>query len=280
MTEFELWHRKKDALIVNIEENDRMRWGSRLEEAIALGIAEDNAWLVRNMEEYIRDPEHRLGASFDFGILKKPTMEDPPTVGEDLDAILEIKNVDSLMFRDGWIVDGETVEAPPHIELQVQQQLMLTGLSYAKIGAFIGGNKVVLIHREPDENIHAAIKGKAKKFWSSIEENTPPKPNFSKDADFISELYAFAEPGKRLDVRGNSKIYDLARAYKVACDDEKLAKEAKDAAKAQLLMAVGDAEKAEGDGFSISAGVIGPAQINYTREPYRSFRINWKKERS
>ena len=29
--------------------------------------------------------------------------------------ILEIKNVDSLAFKEGWIVDGEDVQAPPHI---------------------------------------------------------------------------------------------------------------------------------------------------------------------
>src|SRR3990172_11795006 len=85
-TEFELWHRKKNKLYVDFEETERMTWGLRLQNAIAKGIAEDQGWKVRRMNEYIRIPELRIGASFDFSI-----------EGKDIEpGILEIKNVDSL----------------------------------------------------------------------------------------------------------------------------------------------------------------------------------------
>ena len=67
-THFELWHQHKDGLITEIEENERMRWGSRLQNAIAEGIAEDEGWQIRLMDEYVRDPARRMGSSFDFGI--------------------------------------------------------------------------------------------------------------------------------------------------------------------------------------------------------------------
>ena len=113
ITEFELWHQKKNQEIVNFEIGERGKWGKRLEGIIAAGIAEDEGWRIRRMDEYIRQEEKFMGASFDFEIL-------------DDEGILEVKNVDSFIFKDGWIVDGDNLEAPPHIELQVQSQLAVS----------------------------------------------------------------------------------------------------------------------------------------------------------
>ena len=41
MTEFELWHNKKSQAVIEIEDNERMKWGRRLEDPIAQGVAED-----------------------------------------------------------------------------------------------------------------------------------------------------------------------------------------------------------------------------------------------
>jgi putative phage-type endonuclease len=145
-TYFELWHRKKEAVVVRLEENERMKWGSRLESAIAEGIAEDHGWIVRRMDEYIRDKDMRIGASFDFSIEEWKVGTATPEYEKGL---LEIKNVDSLVFRDGWTQDEDgDLEAPAHIELQVQQQLLLTGRPVVHIGALVGGNKVQMIERQ------------------------------------------------------------------------------------------------------------------------------------
>src|SRR3990167_4888783 len=156
LTAFELWHRKKEGLVVSIDENERMKWGTRLQDSIANGIAQDNVWKVRRMDEYIRIPSLKIGSSFDFSI-------ECETNG-----LLEIKNVDSLAFKDGWLVDGDNIEAPPHIELQGQHQLLVSGRQYAYIGALVGGNTVKLIRRQVDEAIHAKIKTAAADFWKSI----------------------------------------------------------------------------------------------------------------
>jgi hypothetical protein len=41
VTQFELWHRKKSGEQPEFKTNERMRWGNRLEAAIAHGIAEE-----------------------------------------------------------------------------------------------------------------------------------------------------------------------------------------------------------------------------------------------
>ena len=265
LTEFELWHRKLNAQASPFEENNRMKWGRRLQDAIANGVAEDEGFKVRPMTEYIRDPDLRIGSSFDFAI------------GDD--GILEIKNVDSYIFSQQWEYDdGDNLEAPPHIEIQVQHQLLLSGRDFAYICAFKGGNDPVLIKREPDSDVMAAIEKRAKAFWKSIGEGREPAPNFERDAKFLSSLYRYAEPNKV--IQSTPRIQLLANEYKSIADSEKEIKARKDAVKAQLLMEVGDAEKVLGDMFSISAGIIGPTVVpEHTREGYRNFRINWRKKK-
>lgn len=280
MTEFELWHRKHDNLAVVLEQNERMKWGNRLQDSIAAGIAEDNNWTIRRMAEYIHNTELRLGASFDFEYIPVDDGKKGGIVGDLLyskSGIFEVKNVDSLAFKDGWIVDGDDVQAPPHIEIQVQVQLALSKKHSARIGTLIGGNHVVLIEREPDEVVIAQIRKKVSEFWDSVKNNQEPKPDFNRDAHFIQRLYSFSNPGQVLSVKGNDKIRLLALNYKDAGAQEKAAKLAKDAAKAEILTMIGTAEKVIGDGFSISAGMVGPKHIEYDAEGYRNWRINWKK---
>lgn len=269
VTAFELWHRKQGNKDVAIEQNERMKWGTRLQDSIAAGIAEDQGWVIRRMTEYMRDPDLRLGASFDFAFGKR--LEE--------DGILEIKNVDGLAFRDGWIVDGDNVEAPPHIEIQVQVQLAVSGKKKAYIGALIGGNRVVLIEREPDFGVITQIKQRVRDFWISVVGGTPPEPDFQRDASFISKLYGYAEPGSILPAHGNPRILALALQYREAGAKEKAAKLSKDAAKAEILTLIGPAEKVMGDGFTISSGMIGPKHVEYDAAGYRNWKINWKKER-
>lgn len=266
MTEFELFHRKRQNLIVEFEANERSKWGLRLQDSIAHGIAEDQGWEIRRMEEYLREPTRRLGSSYDFAIGK--------------DGLLEIKNVDSLQFRDSWIVDGENIEAPPHIELQVQHQLALSKRDFAHIGALVGGNRLILIKREPDEKVINAIKKRSQEFWNRVDENKEPTPDFSRDSDVIARLYGLAEAGKLFDARGDSEINSLVQEYRAAGEEEKKAGLIKDEVKARLLVRLGDCEKAAGDGFSISAGMVAGAKVEYERKPYRTFRINFKKEKT
>lgn len=275
-TELELWHCLAGSFTVEFKENDRSKWGKRLQNSIAKGIANDNGWLVREEKRYAQDSELRMGSSFDFAVYGN---KESGVHAWDI-ALLEIKNVDSLIFKDGWIIDeNKNLEAPPHIELQVQHQLALTGLPRAYIGALIGGNQVKIIERTPDEKIIKQIKTKIAEFWKSIEEKNPPTPNFEKDADFIAKLYSFAQPGSVRDGAGDPHLTELAQIYKEGADLEKAGAAKKAAAKAEMLTLIGDSEKVLGNGFSISAGVVGPTPVSYTRDGYRNFRINWKKQK-
>lgn len=264
LTEYELWHRKKNATIVELAPNPRMTWGNRLQDAIALGIAEDYKFSVRPMKEYIRLYAWRMGSSFDYAV--------------EPNSILEVKNVDSLAYKDGWLIDGDSIEAPPHIELQGQYQMLVSGREALYIGALIGGNRVTLIQRMADPDIHAAIKVKVAAFWSSIDENKEPAPDFKADASFIAKMNGYAEPGKIMNAAGDAHLAGLVRDYKEWGQKATSAAAEKDGIRAQILTLIGDAEKVQGDGYTISAGVKPPTLVEaFTRKAYRDFRVYIKK---
>ncbi|HEX6216711.1 MAG TPA: YqaJ viral recombinase family protein [Vicinamibacterales bacterium] len=264
-TKYELWHEKKAATRAPFVENERVVWGKRLQAVVAEGIAQDKRWVVRPFKEYVRLPDCNVGSSFDYVVLGESSAADQ---------ILEIKTVDALAFKNGWIVEDDYIEAPAHIELQVQHQLLVSGLTRAYIGALVGGNTVRVIERDADPAVHRGILAAAREFWESIAANRPPPPVMPDDAPAVIRMNQYAEPGKFFDGRGDAEFATLMQEYKRLGDVEKEAKEAREVIKAQVLEKIGSAEKVLVDGGTISASLVGPAEIPaFTRKPFRNFRF-------
>ncbi len=270
LTEFELYHRVMNKELVDeFVGNKFTKWGNRLEPVIAAGIAEDQNWKIRPMKEYINMPDHRLGASFDF------------LITEPEEAILEIKNVFGMIFQDQWITEDGAIEAPPHIEIQNQVQLLVSGKKKLYTGALVSGNQIKLLKREKDEELAAQIIEAVEKFWWRIKKKVEPKINFIQDSEFISKLYGYAEPNKLMDARDNTALLYLAERYRVAAAKGKAATAQKKALKSQILIEIGDHEKCIGDGYSISAGMIAPTTVEqYEKQGYRNFKVNFKKKKT
>lgn len=288
-TRFELWHEKRSGEVVRIAQNDRMTWGTRLEASIAEGIAEDRGWAIRPFKEYMLDRELRIGSSFDYRI----SADDGPTPSGYLadtpnDAILEIKTVDALAFRNGWKIEDDMLVAPDHIEMQVQHQMLVSGLRRAYIGVLVGGNDVRILEREADDGVHMAIRSEAAAFWDSVAAGTPPDPVMPDDARAVIRLNSYAEPGRLRDARGDavlaSAIADYSRLGREIDDLQAI----RDSRKAEILQAIGDAEKVLADGFTISAGMVADSpgtlvtadmvgQYIGGRRGFRNFRVTSKK---
>lgn len=276
-THFELWHEKKAGERVEFVENERMKWGKRMEATVAAGIAEDQGWAVRPFKDYMRIEGLRVGSSFDFRIISDGSgVPGNESFWHD-DSILEIKCVDFLQFRDGWTIDEGFIEAPAHIELQAQHQMLVSGLKRAYIGVMVGGNDIRVIERAADPQVHAGILAAAAAFWKSIDENNPPPPVMPDDAEAVIRMHQFAEPGKLLVAQDDSELLSLVREYQAFKSQARDAEEQAQVRKADILMRIGDHEKVLLPGFNVSAGMIGHATISYERAGYRNFRVTEKK---
>lgn len=244
VTAFELWHSKKHGAERPFQMNDRARWGNRLEAAIAQGIADEKGWQIAPMKQYMRLPDERIGSSFDFVVLNHPSGKP---------AHLEIKNVDGLAFRQNWLRDdAEFPEAPEHIEMQVQHQMMVSGFDLSYIGALVGGNESFVIERQREDAVIAAMRARIAEFWRSVDAGQEPAPVMPADAAAVIRLNQYAEPDKILNAADDAEIESLIEEYREASNRESMAKEDKEVAKAALFARAGDVEKILWAGGSVS----------------------------
>jgi putative phage-type endonuclease len=267
VTRYELWNRKKERLPdPDLSDNERVFWGTILEPAIAQGVGAKTGWTIRKVRRYFsRRPELALGASLDYEIVAHDRGP----------GVLEIKTADWLIVR-AW----EDGEPPLSYELQLQSYLACTGRSWGCIGVLVGGNELRLFEYDRRPRTVAAIEAEVATFWRSIEEDKPPKPDWEKDGVAVSRLYSEVMAGKTIDLGASNRVPELIANYQAGAAQEKAGKTAKDAAKAELLTLIGDAERATCGDFTISCKTVAGAAIAYERKPYRDFRVNERKAKA
>lgn len=278
-TFYELYHIKAGLMepdAVN-GEADRIKWGNRLESAIAHGVAQDLGLIVEPFKVYMRLPKHRVGSSFDFKVVGIAEDFDGDETYRDMfrkhgPGIMECKNVDGLQFKRSWVYEGETIEAPLHIEAQVQHQLLVANMEWGIIAPLVGGNTPKPLLRLRHRSVGDTILAKAAELWSRVARGDAPAPDFTKDAATVAKVYRDND-GSSIDLSSNPRVIELCRAYKKAGAEEKAAKEAKDAAKAELLTIVKAAKSIEAGPFKISAGTNKPSFRAYYRDAYEKATI-------
>ena len=232
VTEFELFHQKRDNVIIKLEENERMKWGNRLESAIAYGAAEDMGWRISKFDVYMRDLEVRMGSSFDFQI-------DSSSQGP---GILEVKNVDRLQYAKKWLDDGTGhIEAPEHIEMQVQHQMEVSGYEWAAIVVLVGGNEQKIILRNRDRDVGKHLRERVSQFWKAVAANAAPSPDYTRDAEYIISQLKQADEGviAEADVDLVAMIEEYNLVNSAISNGEKVKTELK----AKILSRIGTASK-------------------------------------
>ena len=251
-------------------DNDRTKWGNRLESAIAYGIAEDLGLLVEPFKVYMRIPELRIGSSFDFKVVGLADGFDGDQTARDMfkehgPGILEIKNVDALQFRRNWLEDGDTIEATAQIEMQVQHQLEVADLNWSLIAPLVGGNTPKIVIRLRDHEAGAAIREKAAELWQRVAAGNPPPPDYTKDGDTIARVYVNND-GTEIDLSENPRLIAVCANYSAAGLAEKEAKARKDAAKAEILDIIKHSKTVHAGAFKVSAGTNKEVFKAYVRE--------------
>ena len=276
-TEFELYHQKKDKVVVNIDDNERMAWGRRLEDSIALEFADRNKFKVEQFDVYMRNPDTRMGSSFDYKI-----------VSEEEPMILEIKNVDALAYRKNWIEHNEdNIEPPEHIALQLQHQLEITGYNVGYIVALVGGNTMKVVKSKRDPEIGKLLTEKVKNFWQRIKTNTPPDVDYTRDSQYIMKNLCNQADASTI-LNADPEMDQLIADYIAVNAEYKSLNTTRDAIKAQILSMSQNASKIISQHGTIncamskgSKGTIVTEDMVGTlinaRKSYRGFRVNLPK---
>ena len=254
-----------------------MAWGRKLEDSIALGCAESQGWKVEQFDVYMSDTETRMGSSFDYKITSTDEL-----------GIMEVKNVDSMVYRTKWIDDGNGhIEAPPHIEVQLQHQLHVANVSWGCIAALVGGNTSKLIVRARNKEVGEMLETKVKEFWERVKSGTAPNIDYLRDSEYMMKnLYNDADAS--LIINADEDVDILIDDYNSINRECVSLEQQKKAIKAQILEKSQGASKIISKYGTINCGMSKASQGKYItqdmvgtyinpRKAFRQFRFNQPK---
>jgi putative phage-type endonuclease len=170
--EFSLWA-EKTGRVPPRTGSEAMEMGSLLEDLIASVFARRTGFDVQKCHWMFVHPEYDwMTATPDFFISREGTVT----------ALVQIKNT-SEYKADDWS-DGP----PHHVYLQIQHEMIVTGVREAYAVALIGGNRLVYHHLTLDEDAVDDYVERLARFWVHVETGTPP-PITAEDKDALAGMY-------------------------------------------------------------------------------------------
>lgn len=223
-TPFQVWL-EKTGRAPDVPESEAMRWGHRLQQVVGDAFAEETKRVVAPAGEftiYEHPDSPMLLATLDFFQRKG--------FGEEK-GILEAKTA-GYAKKDDWI-DA----APLHYTVQVQYQLLVTGLNLGSIAVLIGGQKFLWADIPPDPEFQARLRYQVEKFWRDHVQADVAPPVQAEDNDVIR--YAYKSTGGDLIAVGGEFIgWDEQRSEAIA--EIKAGEHKRDEAEAHIKAAIGE----------------------------------------
>jgi predicted phage-related endonuclease len=262
-------------------ENDAMRRGRILEDGVAKATAEIRpSWKLEKADHYLFRPLSEItlnGSKVTVGQGATPDYYiECPKRGR---GILQAKTVLPDKFAAEW-----TEDLPPMwIIMQVQQEMLLSGLSWGAIGALVvDPYKLPLYLYELDAHMEtqARLTRGVDKFWLDVAVGKAPNVDFNRDTEIIKSLHRQSS-GEILDLTGNNRINDLLFKRKKLKDQEKEFKPVLDELKAidtEIRSILGDAYGATLPGWEIMCPVIQRKGYSVDPTSYRQLRIKQSDE--
>lgn len=227
---FELWAEKTGNIDPeDIGDRDAVKWGLRLEGSVIEGYAEDTGRICS------RWPQHTLkrSESIDWLGATPDAIQNAPEFG-DVTGNLQIKTTNAFKKAD-W-----AEEPPIYYQVQLQTELLVTGMPWGTLAALIGGQQLVWFDQELNQRFVDAMLPKLEAFWELVKTGTPPPVDGSEaTARILAKLYA-TDNGQEVfltDPDLCQAATDLAGAKEKIKELEAL----ETAAKNKLVAAIGEA---------------------------------------
>lgn len=238
------------------QDNKAMRRGRWLEPAVAKAVEELRPeWKLIAPNEYLRDPDLRIGATPDFYIYGDPRGK----------GICQTKTVAPSVYARDW-ADG--VEVPLWIILQATVEAMLAEADFIAIAALLVDAHAMdcAIHEMPrNQAAEEKIKQAVAQFWRNVEQGVEPEPDFTKDADVLKAMWKReAEPVQIIDLSGYNRIPELLAERAKMKDIEKKAHDLIENINTQIIYTMKDA--------AVATGIPG-WRISYKTTDYKGYEV-------
>lgn len=224
------------------------RRGLWLEPAVIAAVQSEHPdWEISKEEHYYRDPEYRLGATPDAWAL----------IGG-FTANLQLKVIAKPEHDRHW------AEGPPlHYKLQALTETMLCQVDYSIIAALVISTYSADIFTYRIDHHAAAeqrIRDIATGFWTNVAAGVRPAASTASDVEILQQIYPDSVAEPVLDLSGDNRLPELLAARTALKDEIRETKAAKEAIDAVIKDKLGEAEKAELNGWKISWKTIHTAE--------------------
>lgn len=179
-----------------------LRRGRLLEGAVAAAVKEARpGWAVVKANEYLRDPDARLGATPDFFLIDKARG------AMDILGVMQAKTANQWEFERSWGQDP-----PIWIVLQCLVEMMLSGATWGFVaclvvdgGAFDLHMYEVVRHPGAEQRIRDAVAD----FWRNVEAGNEPIVDYERDGPLINWMHRNPRLGEVIDLRGDNELPEL-----------------------------------------------------------------------
>ena len=251
---------KKLGLVPDKVENERMKWGKRLEEAIGMGMAEDVGLAIERYPYMLRSKEHPIAqTNLDF-------------ISER--GVVEVKNT-------GWRmgVHWEDGSCPDFYALQGQHELLVGGLGMTDFFVLVDGGLGVHVAMERNDSLIHDLTTIERDFWRLVESNTPPAVDGSDSTtQALKGRFASPEPDSEVELPLTTlerigQLKELKATIKAAQTDIDLIEN-------ELRELLGDHERGLVDGMEvITYKLTERAEYTVAAGSYRRFNFKTAKPR-
>ena len=223
------------------EERDagpKARWGNILEHTVAVQTSKEYlaplGLKIAPTPGLLAHEEHAwMLATIDRLIVPRASKD-----RERVESLLEVKTTGEWNYKQNWL-DGIP---PATYQVQVQQQLAVTGLPYAYVACLVDGYDLkppVRIDR--DEEVIGQLIELGGAWWSQYVEGGQRPPVTFADASLLSTLYPGDASLPHILATDESPVLTALGQFVFHRDQEKAHADAKDRAKFEVQKALGDA---------------------------------------
>ncbi len=209
------------------EPNERMYWGTVLEDVVAKEFALRSGLKVRRRNAVLQSAIH----PFMLANLDRECYGGPDGVG-----IVECKTT-SAWNANAW----DDAAVPDMYAIQVHHQLAVTGYAFGWVAVLIGGNDFRMKRIDRDPEIIAYLIRIEADFWRLVESRTPPDVDGTEaSAQAIRLMYPRAQ---RIQAALPLELRDDIASYRLAKAEVKEWEQRADLAAQRIQAALGDAEE-------------------------------------
>lgn len=180
-------------------DSDVLWRGLLYESAVAMAAGQKHPeWKITKANEYLRDPEARIGATPDFYVEGDPRGR----------MILQAKTVAPREFKANWTDD----QPPFWISLQTICEAMLDDAALGIVAALVVDpyRPFVQLYEVPRHpGAEARLRSAVAQFWQDVKDGREPNPDYGRDSDLLAALYPSEVPLKAIDLISDNRLPEI-----------------------------------------------------------------------